>query len=261
MTISEDLLFSLRLSNILVKTGISLTQSDCFLGLLQEGFFPEKEMQNTNQCLRDVEKVSCHYAGLTYCLFCGKCGSAMITRDVFCPNCAKDEKHPRLVRLFGGCSEPECWANDGYYKKHVSTLTPEGVDGIQCRHIRSTPVCEGYMITNVGEMLGDIVKSDQLNLLTWSTREEMIKAIKACKKDALIIPLTTLNALSTLKAMGEKKVAEELRQYLLEVKFPEQIRNPLAFVAEKVEEGKLLKHLPNWGKRTERSVTSRAIRR
>ena len=116
------------------------------------------------------------------------------------------------------------------------------------------------MITNVGEMLGDIVKSDQLNLLTWSTREEMIKAIKACKKDALIIPLTTLNALSTLKAMGEKEVAEELRQYLLEVKFPEQIRNPLAFVAEKVEEGKLLKHLPNWGKRTERSVTSRAVR-
>lgn len=46
-------------------------------------------MKNTNQCLRDVEKASCHYAGLTYCLFCGKCSSAMITRDVFCPNCAK----------------------------------------------------------------------------------------------------------------------------------------------------------------------------
>ena len=135
------------------------------------------------------------------------------------------------------------------------------MDGTQCRHIRSTPVCDGYLITNVGEMLGDIIKTDQINLLTWSTREEMINAIKACKKDALVIPLTTLNALSTLKAMGEKEVAEELRQYLLEVKFPEQIRNPLAFVAEKVEEGKLLKHLPNWGKRTERSVTSRAIRK
>ena len=48
-------------------------------------------MKNTNQCLRDVKKASCHYAGLTYCLFCGKCGSAMITRDVFCPNCAKNE--------------------------------------------------------------------------------------------------------------------------------------------------------------------------
>ena len=132
---------------------------------------------------------------------------------------------------------------------------------MQCLHIRSTPIYEGYMITNIGEMLGDIVKSDQLNLLTWYMREEMMKATKACKKDALIIPLTTLNALSTLKAMGEEEVAEELRQYLLEVKFPEQIRNPLAFVAEKVEEGKLLKHLPNWGKRTERSVTSRAIRK
>lgn len=71
---------------------------------------------------------------------------------------------------------------------------------MQCRHIRSTPIYEGYMITNVGEMLGDIVKSDQLNLLTWYMREEMIKAIKACKKDALIIPLTSLNGLSTLKA-------------------------------------------------------------
>ena len=69
---------------------------------------------------------------------------------------------------------------------------------MQCLHIRSTPVCDGYLITNVGEMLGDIVKSDQLNLLNWSTREE-IKAIKACK-DALIIPLTSLNGLSTLKA-------------------------------------------------------------
>ena len=49
-------------------------------------------MKNTNQCLRDVEKASCHYAGLTYCLFCGKCSSAMITRDVFCPNCVKNEK-------------------------------------------------------------------------------------------------------------------------------------------------------------------------
>ena len=50
---------------------------------------------------------------------------------------------------------------------------------MQCLHIRSTPIYEGYMITNVGEMLSDIVKSDQLNLLNWSTREEMIKAIKA----------------------------------------------------------------------------------
>ena len=71
---------------------------------------------------------------------------------------------------------------------------------MQCLHIRSTPDCDGYLITNVGEMLGDIVKSDQLNLLTWYMREEMIKAIKACKKDALIIPLTSLNGLSTLKA-------------------------------------------------------------
>lgn len=119
---------------------------------------------------------------------------------------------------------------------------------MQCLHIRSTPDCDGYLITNVGEMLGDIVKSDQLNLLNWSTREE-IKAIKACK-DALIIPLTSLNGLSTLKAMGEKKVAEELRQYLLEVKFPEQIRNPLAFVAEKVEEGNCRQH-----RRIEMSMT------
>ena len=140
--------------------------------------------------------------------------------------------------------------NDGYYRKRGSTLTPEGVDRMQCLHIRSTPDCDGYLITNVGEMLGDIVKSDQLNLLNWSTREEMIKAIKACKKDALIIPLTSLNGLSTLKAMGEKKVAEELRQYLLEVKFPEQIRNPLAFVAEKVEEGNCRQH-----RRIEMSMT------
>ena len=90
--------------------------------------------------------------------------------------------------------------NDGYYGKRGSTLTPEGVDGIQCLHIRSTPIYEGYMITNVGEMLGDIVKSDQLNLLNWYMREEMMKATKACKKDALIIPLTSLNGLSTLKA-------------------------------------------------------------
>mgnify|MGYP004733011867 FL=1 len=71
---------------------------------------------------------------------------------------------------------------------------------MQCLHIRSTPDCDGYLITNVGEMLGDIVKSDQLNLLTWYMREEMMKATKACKKDALIIPLTSLNGLSTLKA-------------------------------------------------------------
>lgn len=71
---------------------------------------------------------------------------------------------------------------------------------MQCLHIRSTPIYEGYMITNGGEMLGYIMMTDQINLLTWSTRKEMIKAIKACKKDALIIPLTTLNALSTLKA-------------------------------------------------------------
>lgn len=90
--------------------------------------------------------------------------------------------------------------NDGYYRKRGSTLTPEGVDRMQCLHIRSTPDCDGYLITNVGEMLGDIVKSDQLNLLTWYMREEMMKATKACKKDALIIPLTSLNGLSTLKA-------------------------------------------------------------
>lgn len=74
------------------------------------------------------------------------------------------------------------------------------MDGIQCLHIRSTPVCEGYLITNVGEMLGDIIKTGQINLLNWYMREEMMKATKACKKDALIIPLTSLNGLSTLKA-------------------------------------------------------------
>ena len=79
------------MKNHLVQLGTLFRQSDCFLGLLQEDFFPEKEMKSTNQCLRDVEKASCHYAGLTYCLFCGKCSSAMITRDVFCPNCAKNE--------------------------------------------------------------------------------------------------------------------------------------------------------------------------
>ena len=71
---------------------------------------------------------------------------------------------------------------------------------MQCLHIRSTPVCEGYLITNVGEMLGDIIKTGQINLLNWYMREEMMKATKACKKDALIIPLTSLNGLSTLKA-------------------------------------------------------------
>lgn len=240
----EDLLYALKLGNLMVRSGTPSSHGESFIEILQENFPSGKEHLTLEQCYRLTEKASCNYVGLVCCVYCEKCTSWLLTRKVFCPNCRKQN---HLTRLFGGCSEDGCLANNTHYEKEKETLTVENVGNKQCLHIRSTPVCAGYMVTAFDAMMGDIVKTGQMDLLTCSTREDMMHSLDICEKEKMLIPLVSLNGISTLLAMGEKEVATRIRGILEKAPFPEEVRNPLESVTQTLKEGKLLKHLPSAG--------------
>ena len=78
----EDLLYALKLGNLMVRSGTPSSHGESFIEILQENFPSGKEHLTLEQCYRLTEKASCNYVGLVCCVYCEKCTSWLLTRKV-----------------------------------------------------------------------------------------------------------------------------------------------------------------------------------
>ena len=214
---------------------------------------------SVDKAFRTTEKQSCHLMGGPQCVLCAKCNTWRLTKNVFCPTC--NNPYDEKTRLYGGCNNNRCFANNTMYTNWKNGSTMGDPTTAVCTHKRSTPTHGGYAVTKIGEFIGDIIKADQFDLLVSSTRREILDTIKTCDEGNFITPLTSLNGLSNLHAMGEKEATTALNKYLEKVEYPEEQRDPLSFVVEQMNTHPLMDVLPRKGKTVYASVTHRIHRK
>ena len=227
-------------------SGIHMSTMDNILSLAHQHYQGTGPAPTVKKAMSDVMKNSTHNPNGVKCTMCRKCKAWMISSRVICLMCLGGE-NSIISRLFKGCSETTCGANNTFYSKFIISIEDAGNLVLSCSHSKKTSVGPSYDYFSASEHVGNIVRMHQLDLLTNCTRTGILERIDYCKKNGVITFYLSMNALAYYRTMKEREMTEACEEYLQTVRRPDEQRNYMDLVEEQLKSALFDKLSPKKG--------------